>query len=151
VAQLNSAIEDLARKCQQCSLAVPTPSAAPAHPWLVLHGPWERIHVDHAQWKNWLLLVAVDVLSKWPEVFVVSSTSATQTADKLRRVFAATHGLLVTLVSDNGPPFSSSEFYHLMTGNGITHHRVPPYHLSSNGLAENMARSVKQVLNKVNK
>jgi len=88
--------------------------------------------------------------SKWPEVFVVNSTSATQTADKLRRIFA-THGLPVTLVSDNGPPFSSEEFHRFMTSNGIIYRRVPPYHPSSNGMAENMVKSVKQALNKANK
>ena len=63
--------------------------------------------MDHAQWKKWILFVAVDALSKWPEVFIVNSTSASQTIDKLRTVFA-THGLPVTLVSYNGPPFSSA-------------------------------------------
>ena len=87
---------------------------------------------------------------KWPEVFVVASTSAKQTADKLRHVFA-THGLPVTLVSNNGPPFASTEFRHFMTSNGITHLRVPPYHPSPNGLAENIVRSVKQALNKASK
>ena len=62
--QLNSAIESLAKKCQQCYLSASAPLTAPAHPWLVPHGPWEHIHVDHAQWKNWLLLVAVDAFSK---------------------------------------------------------------------------------------
>ena len=56
--QRNSAIESLAKKCQQCSLSASAPPTTPAHPWLVPHGPWERIHVDHVQWKNWLLLVA---------------------------------------------------------------------------------------------
>ena len=106
--------------------------------------------VDHAQRKTWLLLVVVDAFLKWPEVFVVNSTSATQTAGKLRHIFA-THGLPVTLVSDNGPPFSSEEFRHFMTSNGITHRWSPPYHPSSNRMAENMVKSVKQALNKANK
>ena len=65
-------------------------------------------------------------------------TSATQTADKLKHIFA-THGLLVTLMLDNKPPFLSEEFRHFMTSNGITHCRVPPYH--PNGMAENMVKS----------
>ena len=94
----------MAHSCTQCALVASTP---PAHPWLVPKGPWERVHVDHAQWNKTLLLVAVDTFSKWPEVFVVSSTSATQTADKLRIMFA-TRGLPLILVSDNGTPFSST-------------------------------------------
>jgi len=42
------------------------------------------VHVDHGQWNKKLLLVAVDTFSKWPEVFAVSSTSAAQTAEKLK-------------------------------------------------------------------
>jgi len=67
------------------------------------------ICVDHAQRNKQLLLVAIDAFSKWPEVFLVSSTSASQTMDKLQIIFA-THGLPITLVSDNGSPFSSMEF-----------------------------------------
>ena len=140
----------MTRNCQQCCVESPNPPAAPAHPWLVPQNPWERLHVDHAQLNKWLLLVAVDAFAKWPEVFVVNSTSASQTMDKLRTIFA-THGLPVTLVSDNGPPFSSQEFATFTKTNGIIHRRVLPYHPSSNGLAENMVKSLKQALNKANK
>ena len=97
-----------------------------------------------------MLLVAVDTFSKWPEVFVVTSTLPAYTTDKLRVMFA-THGLPLMLVSDNGPPFSSTEFHHFVSRNGISHRRVPPYHPSSNGLAENMVKTVKQALNKASK
>ena len=97
-----------------------------------------------------VVLVTVDALSKWPEVWVVNSTSASQTIDKLRTTFAA-HGLPVTLVSDNGASFSSKNFEDFMKANGIIHCRVPPYHLSSNRLAENMVKSLKQSLSKANK
>ena len=148
--QLNSPVEDIARNCTQCALVAATPSLAPAHPWLVPKGPLERVHVDHAQWNKTLLLVAVDAFSKWLEVFVVTSTSAAQTADKLRVMFA-THALPLMLVSDNGPPFSSTEFHHFVSRNGINHRRVPPYHPSSNGLMENIVKTVKQILNKASK
>lgn len=38
-----------------------------------------------------------------------------------------------------------------MSSNGINHRRVPPYHPSSNELAENMLKTVKQALNKAHK
>ena len=38
-----------------------------------------------------------------------------------------------------------------MISNGILHRRVPPYHPSSNGLVENMVRSLKQALNKADR
>ena len=72
---------------------------------------------------------------------MVGSISASQTIDKLHTMFA-THGLPLTLVSDNGPPFTSSEFCRFIKS------RVPPYYPSSNGLAEKFVKSVKQALQK---
>ena len=94
-----------------------------------------------------LMFIVVDALSKWPEVFVVNSTSASQTIEKLHTI-SIMHGLPITLVSDYGPPFSLAEFKGFVSYNGVIHRKVPPYHPSSNGLAENMVRSLKQALNK---
>jgi len=111
------------------------------------HIPGKRIHVDHAQFGKYLLLVTIDAYSKWPEVHIVSSTRAQTTIDKLRMIFA-THGLPMTLVSDNGTPFQSKEFHNFISANGIIHRHVPPYHPSSNGLAENTVKTVKHALSK---
>ena len=111
--QLNTKIEEMAQNCQQCCAVSPNPPTAPTHPWLVPHDPWEILHIVYAQWKKWLLLVAVDAFSKWPEVFVVNSTSASQTIDKLRTIFGFLQYMVYQWplrVSDNDPPFSSSEF-----------------------------------------
>ena len=144
---LDSQIEELCRACVECVAANRNPPRAPAHPWMIPQQPWQRVHVDHAYFNGYLLLVAVDAYSKWPEVHVVSSTSARQTIDKLRQIFAC-HGLSATLVSDNGSPFQSTEFQQFVAANGILHRRVPPYHPASNGLAENMVKTVKHAMSK---
>ena len=61
----------------------------------------------------------------------MQSVSTSKTVEKLRFVFA-THGLPQTIVSDNGPSFTSDEF---MQANGIGHITSAPYHPSINGLA----------------
>jgi len=66
-------------------------------------------------------------------------TSAQQTIEKLCIMFS-THGSPITVVSDNGPPFMSSEFRQFMDANGINYRRVPPYHPSSNGAAGNLVK-----------
>ena len=144
---LDAEIEELSRNCVECSITSRNPPKAPAHPWLVPQHPWQRVHVDQPQYKDRLLLVAIDAYSKWPEVHVISSTSAQQTVDKLRNIFAC-HGLPTTLVSDNGSPFQSAEFHKFMAANGILHRRVPPYRPASNGLAENMVKTVEHALSK---
>ena len=145
--QLDSDLETICRNCHKCCLNSAQP---PGHPWIVPNQPWQRIHIDHAQWGKHLLLIMIDAFAKWPEVHVVSFTSAVQTIDKLRTTFA-THGIPVTLVSDNGPPFTSVQFEVFIKANGILHKRIPLYHPSSNGLAENFVQTVKQALDKSDK
>ena len=53
------------------------------------------------------------------------------------------------LVSDNGPPFNSSEVLTFMKRNKIKHIFSPPYHPQSNGLVERSVGIVKQNLSKI--
>ena len=92
-----------------------------------------------------MFLVAVDAYSKWPEVFVMQSTTVNKTIEILRHVFAM-YGLPEQLVSDNGPQFTSEEFAIFMKLNGVKHTRSAPYHPSTNGLAERFIKSMKQGL-----
>ena len=85
--QIDAEIEGVAKSCESCLLNANNPVPALLHPWMVPKQPWERVHIDHAFWGNKLLLVAIDVFSKWPEVHVVSYTSAKHTIEKLQSVF----------------------------------------------------------------
>ncbi|KAG8172912.1 hypothetical protein JTE90_025940 [Oedothorax gibbosus] len=55
-------------------------------------------------------------------------------------------GLPVTLVSDNGPQFTSHEFKTFMNSNGIKHKTTAPFKPSSNGQAERYVFTLKQAL-----
>jgi len=107
----------------------------------------ERVHIDFGEWNKTVFLVLVNAFSKWPEVRVVSSTTSQKTIEVLSDIFA-THGFPSILVSDNGPQFMSTEFTDFLQENSMTHYKSPPYHPASNGLAENMAKNVKQFLKK---
>ena len=65
----------------------------------------------------------------------MSSTTAAATIQVLRITFVH-YGIPESIVLNNGPQFSSSEFAQFCHTNGICHVRVPPYHPLSNGLAE---------------
>lgn len=141
-------IERVARECAACRELRPAPPTAPLHSWPWPAEPWSRLHIDFlGPFNNTYYLVVIDAHSKWLEVEKVNTTSATIVIDCLRRLFAR-FGLPKRLVSDNGPPFSSSEFARYLERNGIQHTLIPPYHPSSNGAAENAVRSVKRVLKK---
>ena len=108
---------------------------------MVPQHPWQTIYADHARFGKYPFLVTTNIYLKRPEVHIVSSTSAQTTIDKLRMVFAA-RGLPMALISNIGFPFQSKEFNNFISANGINHCHVLPYHPSSNGLAENMVKTV---------
>ena len=143
---LDKAIENLANSCQSCQAIQPQPPAAPLHPWIWPDAPWKRIHVDFAgPFKGKMFLIIIDAHSKWPEVVMMSHTTSLNTIEAMRTLFAQ-FGLPEQLVSDNGPQFTSAEFYQFMKGNNIKHIRCSPYHPSSNGLAERFVQTFKRAM-----
>ena len=134
---LDEDIQDLVKSCETCQAVKHAPAVAPMHPWEWPPRPWQRVHIDFAgPFQGATFFVAVDdAHSKWPEVEVMTSTTAAKTIEVLRRMFAS-HGLPEQIVSDNGPQFVSEEFAAFMRANNIKHIRSAPYHPASNGLAE---------------
>ena len=132
-----------------CQLAQKLPPKAPIHPWEWPEKPWTGLHIDHAgPVLGKTLIIIVDAYSKWIEAHIVPSTSSTAAIDKLHSTFA-THGLSLTIVSDNGPLFTSNEFQEFLHCNGIEHLPTTPYHPSSNGLAERAVQTVKAGVKKL--
>ena len=136
-------LEDAVKKCQQCQLHQKAPAEAPLHPWEWPGQPWSRVHIDYAgPYKGHMYLVVIDAHSKWMEVHIMRSTTSAATIVKLKEIFA-THGLPETIVSDNGPNFTSAEFENFLSKNGVKHTKVLPYHPASNGQAERAVRAFK--------
>lgn len=97
---------------------------------------------------NLTFLVIIDTHSKWIEVFKINTTTATATIQVLRTVFTR-FGIPESIVSDNGPQFTSNEFTEFCYLNGIRHVHVPPYNPSSNGLAERVVQTFKKGFKKM--
>ena len=95
-----------------------------------------------------MLLVVVDLHSKWIEVQKMSTTTAVATIEQLRVMFAR-WGIPETIVSDNGPQFVAQEFKTFCKSNGVKQVLVAPYHPSSNGLAERAVKTVKEGIKKM--
>jgi len=95
-----------------------------------------------------MFLILVDAHSKWLEVYPMSSTTSTAVIQRLRTVFAQ-FGLPATIVTDNGPNFTSLEFKEFLCRNGIAHVTSSPYHPASNGLAERAMKTFKEGMRKI--
>lgn len=62
--------------------------------------------------------------------------------------FFARFGLPDVIVSDGGPPYNSYAFVNFLEKQGIKVFKSPPYNPPSNGQAERLVRTVKEVLKK---
>ena len=65
------------------------------------------------------LLIAVDVHSKWPEIFSMQKADTHSMRAVLKQLFSQ-HGLLETLVSKSGSQFTSETFQHFCSSCCIT-------------------------------
>ena len=141
--QLGSDIEQLARKCLGCQVHQKAPPKASSHPWEWPSAPWERIHIDFAgPFMGHMYFIAVDAHSKWPEVHIMNSITASKTIDILRQIFGRS-GVVKQIISDNGRTFTSEEFQTFCRNNGIIHKTSAPWHPATQGLVERFVQTFK--------
>ena len=74
-------------------------------------GPWQKVHADFygPLPSGEYLLVLIDRYSRYPEVEIVRSTKASVVIPKIDKIFA-THGIPLSITTDNGPPFNSISY-----------------------------------------
>ncbi|KII69863.1 Pol polyprotein [Thelohanellus kitauei] len=112
-------------------------------PWPKAETPFSRVHVDFlGPFKGHIWLILVDALSHFPFMVKMSQYSAGNTIMALKSIFSM-EGCPTTLVSDNGPQFSSQLFKSFCQKFGIQHLFAPPYHPESNGQAERFVQTFK--------
>ena len=147
---LDKDLEELCNSCPECLSQRATPYKAELHPWEWPTQPWHRIHVDYAgPVEGRYFLIIVDAHSKWVDVYHTKGTTTAETIKCLQHSFAQ-FGLPISIVSDNGPCFTSQEFKDFAENSGIKHITTAVYKPSTNGLAEKMVQTFKRALRKSN-
>lgn len=146
--QVDKDLETQVKLCRACQQQRASPARAPLHSCAWPSRRWQRVHLDFVgPFRNWMFLVAVDAHSKWPEVCLMKFTTAATTVAQLHKLFSR-HGLPETIVSDNGPQFTSEEFCSFRKLHGMRQVLTAPYYSSSNGLAGRFIQSLKNALRK---
>ena len=141
---IDNAIENTVSTCDICQSMRNEPAkTSHTHLWTYPSHAWSRIHVDFAgPISNQMYFVIVGVYSKYTEFIKMSSTTSEATINVLRCVFSR-FGYPETLVSDNGPQFSSSNFSKFCIDNGINHVTSSVRKPSTNGQAERVVQVLK--------
>lgn len=145
--KINTDMERVVKSCDACAKTGKTPIKCTLQPWPAPNGPWSRVHIDYAEYEKNYFLVMVDAFSKYPEVFRTSTTTTAKTIELISSAFTC-HGNCDTIVSDNGPQFTSAEFKTFCDSRGIVHIRTAPYSPQSNGQAERFVDLLKTGLKK---
>ena len=109
--------------------------------------PWECVGTDLFMWNNEQYLIVVDYYSRFFEFEKLHTLTSQTVINKLKNIFA-THGIPQTLISDNGPQFSSELFTNFAKTYAFTHKTSSPHHPKSNGLAEKAVGIAKRLLSK---
>lgn len=143
--KIDQDIETLAASCPHCIQTMKNPPKTVVHAWIPPSRPWERIHIDFAEFKKQIFLVTVDAYSKWPEVHFLPTQTATNAINVLQELFSH-YGVPRVLVSDNGTQFTSVEFQRFLRRHNIVHKTSAPFHPATNGQAERYVGTVKSAL-----
>ena len=107
--------------------------------------PWKEVAVDFAgpfPSRDYIVVV-VDEFSRFPEVELLTSTSAKAVVPKLDAIFSK-QGVPDILKSDNGPPFNGHEFKTFADYVGIKHRKTTPLWPKANGEADRLVQTLEK-------
>ena len=140
-------IKDMVKSCQLCLIYSSQQAKEPLQPHELPTRPWQRVGSDLMSWKGKDYLIVSDYFSLFPIVSVLNKATSGTVISSLKDTFA-THGIPDTLMTDNGPQYSSREFEEFAKDWKFEHITSSPHYPQSNGLAESSVKTVKRIIQK---
>ncbi|XP_043204956.1 uncharacterized protein K02A2.6-like [Amphibalanus amphitrite] len=144
---MTAMIKEAVLRCPVCLAYRPSQPPEPLSPHEIPSRPWEKVAMDLFDLRGETYLLIVDYFTNFVEVEPLSRFTAAHVISALTSQFAR-YGLPETLISDNGPPFSSDEFRLFTKELDIQHKTSSPRYPQSNGKAENSVKTVKNLMRK---
>ena len=92
-------------------------------------------------------MLVVDYFPRFSEIAKFRSITSEAVIVHLKSIFAR-HGIPTTVMSDNGPQYSSYLFSQFAREHGFQHITISPHFPQSNGEAERAVKTVKNLLKK---
>ena len=105
---LSKQIEDLVRECSTC-IKTKVNRAEPMLPSKLPEHQWQKVATDLFDWKGQECVLVVDYFSRHCEIGVLQNSTSQKVISHLKATFAS-HGIPETVISENGPQYSSAEF-----------------------------------------
>ena len=106
--------------------------------------PWQKVTFDLFHFKGKTYLLCVDYISRFPKVIMLNNTIFKGVITALKNIFAC-HSIPETLLSDNGPQYSSHNMKEFASTYGFVHTTSTPHYPKSNGLAKKTVKTIKNL------
>ena len=115
-------VEQRCKVCHGCQIVSGKPCPEPMKRTVLSEEPWQDVAADllGPLPGGEYLFVAVNYYSRYLEIEILKTVLSRDIVDSLDHIFAR-HGIPVSMKTDNGPQFISSEFKNYMTTNGVQH------------------------------
>ena len=143
---LSTQLNELVQECSEC-LRTQRQRPQPLKPTPLPQLPWQKVATDLFEWKQGTYLLVVDYFSRYIEIARLNRTTTSEVVTHLKSIFAR-HGIPETLISDNGPQYTSQEFASFAADYEFEHRTSSPYFPQGNGEAERAVGTIKSLLNK---
>lgn len=140
---IDKAVENYCKSCHGCQLVGKATKPEPMVRTELPTMPWQHLALDllGPLPSGESIVVLVDYYSRWFEIDIMKSTTSEKITEFLDKTFR-THGLPLSIQTDNGPQFVSDHFRLFMSENGIDHRRTTPFWPQANGEVERQNRSI---------
>ena len=141
---ISKQIKELIEQCSECVKNC-APCCESLMPTPLPDFPWQKVAMDLFTLDGFCYLIIVDFFSRYPEVIKLRTTTSSSIIEAVKAVFSR-HGIPETVLSDNGPQFSSMEFAKFASDYSFHHIPSSLHFPQSNGLAERTVQIVKNLL-----
>lgn len=140
-------IKTFISKCEICRSLDVRQQKETLQPHVVTHRPWAKVGTDLFSFENRDYLITVDYYSNFWEIDYLPDTKSSTVIRKLKAHFAR-QGITDTVVSDNGPQYTSREFQMFSQRWEFECTTSSPGYPQSNGKAESAVKTAKRLMTK---
>ena len=140
-------IEERVQHCRECQYATKSYRKEPRKSEPLPERAFQCISIDHkGPYKGVYFLSIIDLYSRWPDVFITTSTSFRAMKKHLLTYFA-NNGCPISIKSDNASGFTSQEFKKFCREEGVLKVRhIVPESPWVNGEVENFNKIIKRTI-----
>jgi len=144
---MDDLVENKIAKCLACQAVEKQTKHTTLKNTQIPDNVWDAVNIDYLGPlpSGHYLFVLIDQRSRFPLVDFTKSTNAQKAISSLTKTFSM-YGNPKTIVSDNGPPFTSKQFGDFLKSRGIDHRKVTPLWPQANGEAERFMRPLKKTI-----